>query len=385
MEAQFSLTGIYTSNMLGIVLLLILFIGNQRRIREMGLEYFWLLGMIVCAFVCCLLDPLIFTMDGKTGILPRMVVLVGNMILFASTVLTGAAWIFFLGSHLNGGLRQWHKVLVYSVSGGGLALLLINLFVPIVFSVSEQNVYERGPLYWVYVAIDCLFILDSIIMYGISRKKGGVLKFFPVWSYILPVVTGMVVQSVFYGVSVVWPCVTIAVAGVFTSLQTESIFIDTLTGLFNRAYLDYIQRFLTRTKRSNYSCIMMDLNGFKTINDRFGHATGDEAMKQAGEILKTAVGSLGTVIRYAGDEFVAILNSGEEEVTAACCRRIEAGFSAFNETGEKQYKLSASMGYGKLDLEHEPIEAFMTRIDKDMYENKRLYYQQHSDCDRRRH
>lgn len=384
MEAQFSLTGIYVSNMLGIILLLVLYIGNRRRIREMGHEYYQILVMIVSAFICCLIDPLIFTLDGKPGMFARLVVLIGNMILFASTVITGASWIFFLGSHLNGSVKKWHQTILFCVAGAGLGLLVVNLFVPVVFSVSEQNVYTRGPLFWVYVAVDCACMVDSVLLYIVSKKHGGILKFFPLWSYIMPVVIGMTTQSLFYGISVVWPCVAISVAGIFTSLQTESIFIDPLTGLFNRAYLDNLQRSLIRRKRSGYSCIMLDLNGFKSINDNFGHGVGDEAMKQAGEILKTAVGSLGSVIRYAGDEFVIILNTVEDEEILACCQSIEKGFADFNTAGTKPYRLSASMGHGKLDLEHEPMEAFMTRIDKDMYENKRLYYQQHADLDRRR-
>lgn len=383
-EAPFSLTGIYVSNMLGIILLLILYVGNRRRIREMGFEYFQILVMIVSAFICCLIDPLIFTLDGRPGMIAKLVVLLGNMVLFASTIITGACWIFFLGNHLNGRIKQWHKTVLFCVAGASLALLVVNLFVPVVFTVSEENVYTRGPLYWVYVAVDCACMIDSLILYLVSKKHGGILKFFPVWSYILPVVVGMTAQSLFYGISVVWPCVAISVAGIFTSLQTESIFIDPLTGLFNRAYLDNLQRSLVRRKRSGYSCIMLDLNGFKNINDTFGHGVGDEAMKQAGEILKTAVGSLGSVIRYAGDEFIIILNTAEEKEILACRGSIEKGFSDFNAAKTKPYRLSASMGHGVLDLENEPMGEFMTRIDKDMYENKRQYYEQHADCDRRK-
>lgn len=384
MQTQFSLTGIYVSNMLGIVLLLILLIGNWRRIRETGLEYSWLLAVIGCAFVCCIIDPLIFTFDGRPGDGPRAVVLYGNTFLFASNMLTGFAWISFLGRHLNGRLERWHTVLLFGVFDFGIVILLLNLLTPLVFSVNEQNVYTRGPLFWLYIAIDCAYLADSLILYGVSKKRGGALKFFPVWTYILPVLIGMSVQSFFYGVSVVWPCVAISVAGVLTSLQTESIYIDTLTGLFNRAYLDYIQRFLVRTRKGNYSCIMMDLNGFKSINDRFGHTTGDDAMKQAGEILKASVGSIGTVIRYAGDEFIAILNTGNEAEVLACCDRIKDGFFAFNAKGVKPYKLSVSLGHGKLDLSKESMDTFMNRIDKEMYENKRLYYLQHIEYDRRK-
>lgn len=384
MQNIISNSGIYISNLLGALLLLILFIGNWRRIREMGFEYSRLLLIMLCAFLCCLIEPLSFALEGKPGEGARAVVLYGSTFLFASNMIIGVCWISFLGRHLNGGLKRWHTVLLYTVVDAGAAILVINLLVPVVFSVSEANVYSRGPLFWLFIAIDTLYMIDSVILYIISRKRGGVLKLFPVWTYILPAAIGMAVQSALYGVSVVWPCMAISVAGVLTSLQAERIYIDPLTGLFNRAYLDYIQRFLIRTQKTNYYCIMFDLNGFKSINDRFGHGAGDEAMKIAGDILKMSVGSLGTVIRYAGDEFVAILNTSDEAEVLACRKRIENAFDEFNASKKKQYKLSASMGHGLLRLHTESMNSFMNRIDKEMYENKRQYYLQHTEYDRRR-
>lgn len=384
MQADIALSGIITSNLLGAILLCILVFGNWRRFRETGLEYSWLLALIICAFLCCVIEPLTFVMDGKPGDGARAVVLFGNTFLFASNMVVGFAWVSFLGGHLNGGLKRWHTVILYAVADCGLLILLVNILIPIVFSVDEANVYARGKLFWLYLAIDCAFMIDSLILYFLSRKRGGALKFFPVWTYIIPIVLGMTAQSLFYGVSVVWPCVAISVAGVMTSVQNESIMIDSMTGLFNRAYLDYIQRFLIRTRKENYSCIMLDLNGFKGINDRFGHSSGDEAMKVAGEIMKAAVGSLGTVVRYAGDEFVIILNTAEEEEICACCKRIEDGFSDFNAAKKKPYKLSASMGHGKLHLATESMDSFMNRIDKEMYANKRAFYMKHTEFDRRK-
>ena len=383
-QASLSLTGIIVSNMLGIVLLMILLIGNWRRFSESGREYIWLMAVIVCAFFCCVVDPLTFAMDGKPGKLAHAVVLWGNTCLFASNMLVGFAWVSFLGRHLNGRLQHWHTIALLGAAGLGTAVLLLNFFVPVAFSVSAENVYTRGPLFWLFVGLDSLCLLDSLILYYHSQKRGGILKFFPVWIFVAPVVIGMASQSLFYGISVVWPCVAIAVAGVLTSLQNESIFLDPLTGLFNRAYLDHILRSLARTQKENYGCILLDLNNFKSINDRFGHAAGDDAMRQVGGILKSAAGSLGSVIRYAGDEFVVLLHTGDMAEVDACCCRIAAGFEAFNAAAAKPYRLSAAMGCGKLDFKAESLDAFMGRIDKQMYENKNAYYAKHTENNSRR-
>lgn len=69
----------------------------------------------------------------------------------------------------------------------------------------------------------------------------------------------------------------------------EPTFIDPLTGLFNRYYLyQFLPGELNKAKLSNYplSFLMIDLDGFKSINDKYGHSCGDEVLKQVGAIIK---------------------------------------------------------------------------------------------------
>ncbi len=87
---------------------------------------------------------------------------------------------------------------------------------------------------------------------------------------------------------------------------------DHLTGLANRALLvDRFQLAIERSKRSGvpFATVMIDLNNFKCINDRHGHAAGDQVLMTIGKRLLEAVRASDTVSRLGGDEFVLIIES----------------------------------------------------------------------------
>lgn len=86
--------------------------------------------------------------------------------------------------------------------------------------------------------------------------------------------------------------------------------IDSLTGLYNRRFLiGQIERTIAEAERFNipFSVVMIDLDNFKKINDNFGHAAGDEVLKQAAQIYKSTFRETDTIARLGGDEFVIIL------------------------------------------------------------------------------
>lgn len=75
-------------------------------------------------------------------------------------------------------------------------------------------------------------------------------------------------------------------------------------------------------RKDTWVCgIMIDLNGFKAINDTYGHAEGDTALILAAGLLKNAFGEYGVVTRYAGDEFVVILNTADEQLVQSLIAR----------------------------------------------------------------
>ena len=275
--------------------------------------------------------------------------------------------------HMNIPFTETRKR-VYRV--GGIAagvLLVINIFYPLVFCYKD-DLYERGPAYGVFLLFAFLYMADSLYLYAKCRRKTGTLKLFPVQVFFVPVLIGVVVQAVFMEVAITWTSIAVAIAGIMTALKNETIFLDYLTGLYNRVYLEFLQKQAYKRKDAWVCGIMIDLNGFKAINDTYGHAEGDTALILAAGLLKNAFGEYGVVTRYAGDEFVVILNTADEQLVQSLIARAKENFEEVNGTHDKPYRLSASMGYAIADLHTETIADFMNRIDRQMYQDKLGYY-----------
>lgn len=166
-------------------------------------------------------------------------------------------------------------------------------------------------------------------------------------------------------------------------MQNESIYTDELTGIFNRAYLERLQEHIKSKNKSSFYGIIMDINDFKSINDTYGHKEGDEALRRFSILLKQGVGKEGASIRYAGDEFIAILNTTKEEEVKACMERVDRLLEEEKKIFKKPYDISVAYGYDKYDSEKMSFEAFMKHIDEEMYDAKAQYYGNHPEKDRR--
>ena len=98
----------------------------------------------------------------------------------------------------------------------------------------------------------------------------------------------------------------------------EQVTRDHLTGLFNRRYLEEtLDRELRRALRKKFSLgiIMLDVDDFKHFNDTYGHAAGDEILRELGKLLKDHVRGEDIASRYGGDEFMVVLTDASLEVT----------------------------------------------------------------------
>ena len=113
----------------------------------------------------------------------------------------------------------------------------------------------------------------------------------------------------------------------------EKALYDPLTGLRNRHHLDdKMQTLMSQALRNNQpvSCLMIDIDHFKSINDRFGHEAGDQVIKSVAAIVQRAVSDNGIAFRYGGEEFLALLTDTGEEGAHACATEIYEGVHALS-------------------------------------------------------
>ena len=165
--------------------------------------------------------------------------------------------------------------------------------------------------------------------------------------------------------------IAITVADLFEAVKEQAV-TDGLTGLYNRRFFeDYIKKEVTRSIRSGqpFSVIGLDLDFLKHINDKFGHAYGDLAIKTVADVLKKNARSIDIAARMGGEEFNILLPGISSEGARIAAERIRKAIE------EKELDtiehITASVGVATF-LEHsDNLEELMELTDQAMYNSKR--------------
>lgn len=152
---------------------------------------------------------------------------------------------------------------------------------------------------------------------------------------------------------------------------------DSLTGVGNRAALDQaLHRELRLAERylNELSLLLIDVDHFKQVNDRFGHSLGDRALIQVARNIQNLCRESDLVFRYGGEEFVVLLSKTGPEGATTIAERIRQGIAqkALSDTvGERSMTLTVSIGISSRQAEGEAsIHGLFDRADKALYRAK---------------
>lgn len=367
---------VLTANIISILLIGTLYLANRQK-AEYDRDMRLLQQMMVTIGIANISDCCVYYLAGSSNIVIKVLVFLSGSGLFLGNVMIGYLWAKFIMVHMNIPFSDIRRNIYRTIGLISIVLLVINIFYPLVFSVSDGR-YQRGFAYIIFLIFAAFYILDSLYLYVKRVKKNGSLKLFPVHIFLIPVILGVVIQTFFVEIAITWTSIAISVAGIMTALKNEIIFTDCLTGLYNREYLEFLHKRACNKKDCWVSGIMIDLNGFKQINDNYGHAEGDLALCIVADLLLKSFSEYGVVTRYAGDEFVIMLNTTDDQLIQKIIKSAKKNFVTENEKNDKPYQLSASMGYAITNLSNETIDDFMNRIDEQMYQDKMKYYE-HND------
>lgn len=367
---------VLTANIISILLIGTLYLANRQK-AEYNRDMRLLQQIMVTIGIANISDCCVYYLAGSSNIVIKVLVFLSGSGLFLGNVMIGYLWAKFIMVHMNIPFSDIRRNIYRTIGLVAIVLLVINIFYPLVFSVSDGR-YQRGFAYIIFLIFAAFYILDSLFLYVKRVKKNGSLKLFPVHIFLIPVILGVVIQAFFVEIAITWTSIAISVAGIMTALKNEIIFTDCLTGLYNRVYLEFLHKRACNKKDCWVSGIMIDLNGFKQINDNYGHAEGDLALCIVADLLRKSFSEYGVVTRYAGDEFVIMLNTTDDQLIQKIIKSAKKNFVTENEKNDKPYQLSASMGYAITNLSNETIDDFMNRIDEQMYQDKMKYYE-HND------
>jgi diguanylate cyclase (GGDEF)-like protein/PAS domain S-box-containing protein len=141
---------------------------------------------------------------------------------------------------------------------------------------------------------------------------------------------------------------------------------DPLTGLGNyRRLVEALDAEVERTGRTGrpFAVLLLDLDGLKKINDRYGHLIGSQALCRLADVLRVFCRAIDTAARYGGDEFAVIL----PETTPAAARLVAARIRSRLAKDSLQPPLSASIGVAVYPQDGETMEALIRTADRELY------------------
>lgn len=155
----------------------------------------------------------------------------------------------------------------------------------------------------------------------------------------------------------------------------ESALTDNLTGLPNSRYMySFFDQERSRSERHGYPLVlmMMDLDGFKRINDTYGHHVGDEILRRVAQVSRGQVRSGDTLIRYAGDEFVAVLHRVTPDLVLEMKSRLQSAVDSFayEVRPGRVARVGISIGYATYGPDGTAIDELMEVADQRMYQDK---------------
>lgn len=155
---------------------------------------------------------------------------------------------------------------------------------------------------------------------------------------------------------------------------------DSLTGLYNRnGFYQKIQTIMGVSPEMDMSIISLDMDGLKSINDTYGHAEGDEALKALGRMIRQSINHE-IAARIGGDEFlIAFVGNDTEERAAQIVNDIKAGIRAYNGESTKPYELHASIGAYTNRLRNHTLDHFLKQADDLMYARKYIHKKEKGD------
>lgn len=150
--------------------------------------------------------------------------------------------------------------------------------------------------------------------------------------------------------------------------------LDPLTSVANRRDLD--RELAARIKAGHEFCVLLfDLNGFKEINDQFGHLFGDEVLKQLAARLSSQVRARDYVCRWGGDEFVAILACDLPVAESRCrqiAKRLDGPYHVVGPGREARVEIAVTVGLAQYCTGESP-EQLLGRVDESMYRQKQSF------------
>ncbi len=372
------------ANTVSLIILVFIFLNIRSSSENISMQYKLFKAMILANIGMIIIDAFAWKFNGLKGSMNLTLNTGFNFLLYVLEPIPPSLSVLYTSYHVFSSdvkVKEKQKALM-AFFLLNLMICIISLFTGSFFYVDQNNIYHRGPYFALHVAY-CYGLLIYSLMYLIKHKQYiEKRKYISMIVYFIPMAIGTTIQVLFYGYSLNWVGMMLSLLIIYFNIQNRGINTDYLTGIYNRRQLDeYIrERIRNSTENKSFSAILLDLNEFKSINDRFGHKIGDEALKDSVEIIRRSLNTDDFIARFGGDEFVIITDIYNGQTLDKVVNRIRKNVENFNVSNLKPYNLNFSIGYDIYSCNSKmEADEFFKHIDMLMYENKKISYIENHD------
>jgi len=363
------------TNVFALVILLLLYINVHRPKHNYHLEERLFIYMLSSTALLMILDTSGSFLDGNPAPWAYPVNLLVVMVYYSLNALPCMLWSLYADNLIHHKNERTARLWL-PLSIPAILLLLLNLVSPFtswIFHIDAANVYHRGTLFPLLPVICYSYLISSLIQIKLNKSRLNIDEYVALLVFGIPPTLCGVLQVLFPKLSLVWISLTFSLLVIYLYVQNKQLNIDHLTGLYNRRQLE---AFLSDHENTTdpgrmLAGIMIDLDGFKKINDIYGHDAGDHALGEASRILRESLRREDFISRYGGDEFTVFAEINRAEALDRTVTRIKENLTSFNSSSGLPYQLSFSMGY---DIYNPALgislQQFVKHIDQKMYEDK---------------
>lgn len=238
------------------------------------------------------------------------------------------------------------------------------------FFVGEE--YFRGRFYMVRGLFHVALCLLTMLFVFIYRKR--IIDNFrlPIMAFPFIVAIGGFLQVTLINMNFEYATTLFACLVLFIYVQKRDINCDYLTGILNRRGIDMaLDKAIVESKEKQFAAIMVDVDYFKKINDKFGHKAGDEVLENIAGVLLDSFDKKDVVGRFGGDEFCIITQINDENELEKRLDDIKDSVASLDWSNKGKMDISISTGAALYPQESGmKVKDFLEYIDKRMYEEK---------------
>lgn len=365
-----------------IALLIFLRLQAGRRYNGLSTRKIIFTRLLQSAIVLCVADMVAGICRGQVFPGAKVLIEISNLLFFEILSLIAFLWLFYVELTLGRiTLANQKKIWLIAIPLIAFSVITVtNPFTSILFSIDSNNLYVRGNgvlihwlILWAYLIVPTVRTALAITR---EKNKSRRRELIPLLYFIIAPALSGVAQMLFYGVTSTQVGITLSLVLISLNELGNQIGTDTLTSLNNRSGLDrYISGSLQGRSSVRFTVVMIDVNSFKQINDRFGHLTGDHALSDMAEALRETCDGMvkkSFLCRFGGDEFLIVGRDFDDEDVPLIKQSINEALERINQTGANLYTLSAAIGAASGECaDSDDAERLICMADEAMYDDKK--------------